>query len=395
MGVVSAIGTDLETFATSLFAGQSGIRPLTCVEPGKLRFTQGAEIPDYDASRHFDPRAASMLDPFAQYAIVAARQAVAHSRATLHPERTCVVTGTGGGGQATTDNGFLDLYGKQLPRVNPLTVPRIMSSASASHICMEFGITGPAYTVSTACSSSSHALGQALWHIRNGVCDTAVAGGSEAVFSYGFLRSWEAMRVVSPDTCRPFSRDRQGLILGEGAAMFVLEEWEQAHARGATILAELAGFGMSADAHHITQPLAAGAAAAMRMALSDGGIEPEQIGYINAHGTGTAANDATETQAIRLAFGAHAEKLLVSSTKSLHGHTLGAAGAIEAVATVLALQRQCAPPTANYRESDPECDLDVVPNTARAMTTNAALSNSFAFGGLNAVLAFQIAGSPG
>jgi nodulation protein E len=254
---------------------------------------------------------------------------------------------------------------------------------------MEFGIMGPTYTVSTACSSANHAIGQAYQMVRSGLVDSAITGGSEAVFSYGFLKAWEAMRVVAPDTCRPFSKDRRGLILGEGAAMLVIETLESARARGAVILAEIVGFGMSSDAHHITQPSPDGAALAMTSALRDGGIATEAIGYINAHGTGTAVNDVTETAAIRKAFGDHADRIAVSSTKSMHGHALGAAGAIEAVATILALGCGVIPPTANFTEADPQCDLDIVINTARQAVVEYALSNSFAFGGLNAVLAFR------
>ena len=225
--------------------------------------------------------------------------------------------------------------------------------------------------------------------VRSGMVDLALTGGSEAPFSFGILKAWEAMRVVSPDTCRPFSRDRHGMILGEGAGILVLEPLEAAQARGARIHAELVGFGMSADACHITQPSAEGAARAMRWALRDGGIEPEQVCYINAHGTARVANDPTETAAIRSVFGAHANNLAISSTKSMHGHALGAAAALEAVAAVLALREGVLPPTANFRMADPECDLDIIPNRARVMETEYALSNSFAFGGLNAVLAFK------
>ncbi len=245
------------------------------------------------------------------------------------------------------------------------------------------------YTVSTACSSANHAIGQAFWMVREGVVDLALAGGSEAIFSLGFLKAWEAMRVVASDTCRPFSRDRKGLILGEGGAMLVLEPLEAARARGAKIFGELAGFGMSSDAHYITQPSVEGPAAAMRSAIEDAAVDAERVGYINAHGTGTPTNDPIETAAIRAVFGAHAAKLGVSSTKSMHGHALGAAGAIEAVATTLALAEGVLPPTANYLGPDPQCDLDVVPNIAREQRVEYALSNSFAFGGLNAVLAFR------
>jgi nodulation protein E len=227
--------------------------------------------------------------------------------------------------------------------------------------------------------------------IRGGSTDLAITGGSEAQFSFGILKAWEAMRVVSPETCRPFSRDRRGMILGEGAAMFVLEPLEAARARGAAIHAEIVGFGMSADANHITQPSAEGAARAMRAALRDAAIAPEQIGYVNAHGTATPANDVTETAAIRAVFGAHVDRLAVSSTKSMHGHALGAAAALECLATALALRDGVLPPTANFTELDPECDLDVIPNQARPAEVEYALSNSFAFGGLNAVLVLRSA----
>jgi nodulation protein E len=254
---------------------------------------------------------------------------------------------------------------------------------------MDLRLSGPTYTVATACSSSNHAIGQAFRLVRDGDAEMAVTGGSEAPFTIGLLKAWEAMRVIAPDTCRPFSKDRRGMILGEGGAMMILEPLEAAQARGARIYAEVCGFGMTSDAHHLTQPTVIGPARAMRAALREGGIEPEEVGYINAHGTGTPGNDPTETRAIREVFGAHANKLPVSSTKSLHGHALGAAGALEAIATILALHHGILPPTANYNERDPECDLDYIPNQSRAARAEAALSNSFAFGGLNAVVAFR------
>ena len=389
IGVVSALGCSVASFWNALRNGRSGIRPLGSVPPGTLRFPNGAEVVGYEPADHFDEKQLGVLDRFAQFGVTAARAAVRDAGAPMSGPRTAIVTGCSAGGQNAMDDGFVDLYRKALPRVAPMLIPRIMSNGAASHISMEFGITGPAYSVSTACSSSNHAIGQALWLLRSGVCDAAIAGGTEAVFSYGFLKSWEAMRVVSTDTCRPFSKDRRGLILGEGSAMLVLETDEAAKARGARIYAELAGFGMSADAYHITQPSAEGAAQAMRAALSDAGAEPEQVGYINAHGTGTPANDSTETTAIRSVFGRHSGLLAVSSTKSMHGHALGAAGALEAAATVLAVYEGWLPPTANYREPDPACDLDVVPNCGRAAEVEWAMSNSFAFGGLNAVLVFR------
>jgi nodulation protein E len=335
---------------------------------------------------------ADFIDRFAQFAVIAAREAVTDSGVEWTPElreSAAIITGSCVGGQSTEDIGFQDIYKLGRNRVHPLTIPKTMANAGASHISMEFGIVGPSFTLSTACSSAAHAIGQAFWMVRSGAADLAITGGSEAPFSVGILKAWEAMRVVSPDTCRPFSKDRHGMILGEGAAMLVIEPLDAARARGARIHAEIVGLGMSADAGHITQPSAAGATRAMRAALRDAGLAPEAIGYINAHGTGTSANDPTETAAIRAAFGAHADRLAVSSTKSMHGHALGASAALECVATALALRDGLLPPTANYREPDPECDLDVVPNEARAVEVEYALSNSFAFGGLNAVLALR------
>ncbi|MFN3322285.1 MAG: beta-ketoacyl-[acyl-carrier-protein] synthase family protein [Bryobacteraceae bacterium] len=392
LGVISALGPDLRSFWAALATGVPGIRPIESIDPGRLRFRNGAEIPGYDPRNYFDEKQIDLLDRFAQFALIAARAALLDSGLSLSPvlcARTAVVTGSSIGGQATMDRGYLDLYQEQRTRVSPMSIPRIMANSGASQISMEFGITGPVYTLSTACSSANHAIGHAFWLVRQGLADAAIAGGSEAPFVYGLLKAWEAMRVVSPDTCRPFSRNRQGLVLGEGAAMLVLEPLDAARARGARIYAEAAGFGMSSDAHHLTQPSSNGAARAMQAALEDGGLRPEQIGYINAHGTGTPSNDPVETRAIRQLFRARADHLAVSSTKSMHGHALGAAGALEAAATVLALSRGLLPPTANYCEPDPDCDLDVVPNTARAAQVECALSNSFAFGGLNAVLAFR------
>lgn len=396
VGVISALGLDARQFWQTLAAGRSGIGLIQAVDPGLLRFSNGAEVRDFDPARHFEPKELDLLDRFAQLGMVAAREAVRDAAlewsAALR-ERTAIVTGNCNGGQTTEDEGFVDLYRKNRSRVNPMTIPRTMGNAAASRISVEFGITGPSYTISTACASSTHALGQAFWLVRHGLAELALTGGSEAPFSLGNLKAWEAMRVVSPDTCRPFSKDRRGMILGEGAAMLVLEPLEAALARGAHVYAEIVGFGMSADAHHITQPSVEGPARAMRAALEDARIQPDQVGYINAHGTGTLANDPTETKAIRLVFGAHTERIAVSSTKSMHGHSLGASGAIEAVATALALERALLPPTANFTQPDPACDLDVVPNAARPAQVEYALSNSFAFGGLNAVVALRRWGS--
>jgi nodulation protein E len=392
IGIISALGSNRDEFWQALSAGCSGIRPIEGADRSQLRFQNAAEVQNYDPSRYFDEKDNGLLDRFAQFAVVSAREAVADAGIEWTQElreNTAIVTGSCVGGQSTEDEGFVALYKKGLPRVNPLTIPRIMANAGASRISLELGVVGPTYTISTACSSANHAIGQALWMVRNGTAAMAITGGSEAIFSTGFLKAWEAMRVVSPDTCRPFSKDRRGLILGEGGAMLILEPLEAAQARGAHIYGEVAGFGMSSDAHHITQPSGDGAARAMRAAICDAMMDPAEIGYINAHGTATPANDPTETLAIRKVFGEHADRLAVSSTKSMHGHTLGAAGAIEAVATVLALERGILPPTANFTEPDPACDLDVIPNEARRAEVECALSNSFAFGGLNAVLAFR------
>ncbi len=392
VGVISALGRNACDVWQALAAGRSGIGPITLVDAKLLRFPNTAEVRDFDPAEHFHSKETDFLDRFAQFGVVAAREAVRDSGVEWTPqlrERAAVVTGSCVGGKSTEDDGFRNLYELKRNRVNPLTIPRAMENAGASHISIENGITGPVYTVSTACSSSNHAIGQAFWLVRNGTADAAITGGSEAPFCLGNLKAWEAMRVVSPDTCRPFSKNRRGMILGEGGAMLVLETLEAALARGAKIYAEIVGFGMSSDAHHLTQPSVEGPARAMRGALADGGVTPEQVSYINAHGTATPANDATESAAIHLVFGTHANRIAVSSTKSMHGHALGAAGAIEAVATVLTLHNRLLPPTANFEEPDPQCDLDVVPNQARPAEPEFALSNSFAFGGLNAVLAFR------
>jgi nodulation protein E len=392
IGSISALGRNSAEFREALHEGRSGIGTIQSTDCSSLRFKNGAEVPNYDHRPYFDDKRADFIDRFAQFAVIAAREAVADAGiewTSQLREASAIITGSCVGGQSTEDAGFWNVYKLGVNRVHPLTIPKTMANAGASHISMEFGITGPSFTVSTACSSAGHAIGQAYWMVRSGAAELALTGGSEAPFSFGILKAWEAMRVVSPDTCRPFSKDRHGMILGEGAGMLIIEPLEAARARGARVYAEIVGLGMSADAAHITQPSAAGAARAMRAALRDAGVEPEAVGYINAHGTATQANDPTEIAAIRAVFGAHAEKLAISSSKSMHGHALGAAAALEAAAAVLALQNGILPPTANYSEPDPECNLDVIPNRARPAQVEYAMSNSFAFGGLNAVLAFR------
>ncbi|MGA2645446.1 MAG: beta-ketoacyl-[acyl-carrier-protein] synthase family protein [Candidatus Sulfotelmatobacter sp.] len=392
LGVICALGNNTSETWNAVRDGRSGIAPINSIDVSKLRFQNGAQVCGYDPGTHFETDHARLLDPFSQFAVIAAREALRDSGITLTPalcRKAAIVTGSGMGGQVTQDAGFAKLYQRDQGRVDPLIIPRAMPNAGASHISMEFGITGPAYTISTACCSANHAIGQAFWMVRNGIAELAIAGGSEAPFSFGFLKAWEAMRVMSPDTCRPFSKDRRGLILGEGGAMLILEPFAAARARSAMIHAEVVGFGMSSDAHHLTHLSIDGPVCAMRAALRDARLQPEQVGYINAHGSGTLINDPLETRAIRDLFGAHADRLAVSSTKSLHGHTLGATGAMEAVCTVLALRNGLLPPTANFTVPDPDCNLDVVPNRARPAQVEYALSNSFAFGGLNAVLAFR------
>jgi nodulation protein E len=396
IGVLCSIGRDLAEFRDSLRLGRDGASPLRNPEPGgspwNMRFTSAAQVQGFTATDYFDPKTADMLDRFAQFAAIAGREAVRHSGIEWTPElreSTAIVTGSCIGGQSTEDKGFVEVYRRGRPRPHPMTIPKTMANAGASALAMEFGITGPSFTVATACASSNHAIGIASNMVRSGVCDVALAGGSEATFSEGVLLAWEAMRVVSPTVCRPFAKDRNGMMLGEGGAMLVIESLEHAQARGAEPLAEIAGFGMSSDAHHVTQPSAEGAARAISRALADARLPAGAIGYVNAHGTGTSVNDATETRALRQAFGEHARRLAVSSTKSMHGHTLGAAGAIEAAATILALREGFLPPTINYNDRDPECDLDYVPNQSRPWSGEYAMSNSFAFGGLNAVLALR------
>jgi nodulation protein E len=384
LGLICASGNTVAESWTSMQAGVCSLATIQSVDTTPYKFHQGGEVRAFDPVQHFEPKHLDLLDRFAQFVLVAAREAVKESGVDFEADmsaRAAVITGTGAGGFCTVDEQWAR------PRMHPLTIPRTMASAGASHIAMDFGITGPAFTVSSACSSSNHAIGQAFWMVRNGQADVALAGGSEAPFTAAVLRGWDALRVVSPDTCRPFSRDRRGLLLGEGGGVMVLEPLDHARARGAKILGEIAGFGMSSDAAHITQPAVSGPTMAMQAALKDAGIAPKSVGYINAHGTGTTLNDATEASAIRQVFGTH--PVAVSSTKSMHGHAIGGAGAIEAVATVLALRDGVLPPTVNYSERDPQIDLDLVVASARQAQCEYALSNSFAFGGLNAVLVFR------
>ncbi|MFN8606513.1 MAG: beta-ketoacyl-[acyl-carrier-protein] synthase family protein [Vulcanimicrobiota bacterium] len=384
LGVVSCLGCEPASFWSSLAQGLDGMAPLNDF-PG-LRFKTGCRVRDFLPEQHFSARQLEQLDPITQYFVVAGRQASA-GLVVRQPGRAGLVHGTGGGAQVGLGQSYLRVHRGE--RLGPGVIPKVMHNAPVSFLAQELGWCGPSYTLSTACASSNHALGQAFWMIRAGLLDVALAGGSEAPFSEGYLRAWEAIRAVAPDRCRPFSKNRSGMTLAEGAGVLLLENFDHARARGATVYAEMLGFGMSSDAHDLTRPLQSGAVQAMSAALQDAGLQPQQIDYINAHGTGTLANDSTETAAIRQVFGGHAERLLVSSTKSSHGHALGAAGGLEAVASVLALRHQLAPATLGYQEPDPECDLDYVVNQPRPAELTRAMSNSFAFGGLNAVVIFS------
>ena len=395
LGVLAPTGKDPDTFINNLIAGRSGIGRITQFDPSALSIQIAGEVPDYRAADYFPQKRLDLLDRFTEFGLVAARQAMESSGIELREEehpRFGVMMGNGMGGAQTYEVGYCSLYAKQATRVHPFLIPKSMHNAATSQICMEFGAQGPSLATSTACSSAGHAIGEAFHHIKFNLADVMLAGGSEAPITFGLMRFWESVRVLAGGNgdpsraCRPFSADRQGLVMSEGAAVFLLEELEHARRRGARIYAELAGYGMSADAGHITQPTVEGPARAIQMALEEAGLAPENIDYINAHGTGTRLNDATETQVIKKVFGERARSVPISSTKSMHGHAMGATAAIELAATVLAMQRGMIPPTANYTTPDPECDLDYVPNQARETPIRAALSNSFAFGGLNAVL---------
>jgi nodulation protein E len=393
LGAISPIGQTVGSYWASLKQGVCGIGPITQMPtPEELTQKVAAEVKDFDPLKHFDERQISMLDRVSQFAVVAAREAIA--QAAIHFDmplslRTATIVGSGAGGQVTLDDSFRRIYKENKTRLFPLTVPKLMVNAPASQVSMHCGLRGPAFVVASACASATHAMGLAFHMVRSGQVDCAVTGGAEACLTFGGLRGWEAMRVMAPDACRPFSKDRKGMILGEGAAMLVLEPLERALARGARILGEIVGFGMSADAADLTSPDLGGMTRAMEGALADAKMAARDIQYINAHGTGTAANDVAETKAVHQVFGAQAKKLAISSTKSMVGHALGASGALEMVATLLAMRDGIVPPTIGYLGPDPACDLDYVPNDARALTIDAALSNSFAFGGLNAVLAVK------
>jgi nodulation protein E len=389
-GVVAPVGLDVPAYWASLKEGRSGIGEPTSVPPELLQKEVVAEVRDFDAGKHFSERELPALDRVSQFAVVAAREALAQSGLHLDGEladRTASIIGTGIGGSATLDESYKRLYRDNATRVYPLTVPKLMPNAPASQVSMQLGIRGPSFGVVSACSSATHAIGLAFQMVRAGIADAALTGGTEACITLGTLKGWEALRVQATDTCRPFSKDRKGLVIGEGAGMLVLETLERATARGAAIIGEIVGFGMSADARDLTNPDVDGMTRAINGCLADAQLVADDIDYINAHGTGTLANDVTETKALKTAFRERAYKIPVSSTKSMVGHALGAGGALEFIATLMAIRDNVAPPTMGYLGPDPACDLDYVPNAARDLPIRTAMSNSFAFGGLNAVLA--------
>lgn len=391
LGAISSIGANVPEHLASLRAGRVGIGPTRLLPADQLRIKNFGEVADYKPQEHFTTPQLSLMDRNSQLALVAAREAMAGAGDVLEglpPERAGVIYGASVGFQST-EEGYRRVLGDPPSRPHPFTVPRGMPSSSASQISMAHKIYGPSFAVASACSSASHSIGLAFHMIRSGQLDVAVSGGSEAPLTVGLIKSWEALRVLSPDVCRPFSKERAGLSLGEAGGVVVLEELERARARGATIHAELVGFGMSADGSDITAPDAVSTARAITLALADAGVEPTQVDYVNAHGTGTVLNDKTETAALRSVFAGHLDKMPVSSTKSMHGHTLGAAGALGITATVLALKEGFLPPTMGFTTPDPECDIDCVPNAAREQEIDIAIMNAFAFGGLNAVLVLK------
>ncbi len=399
MGAVTPLGTGTDEVYRNAFAGRSAIHRLQTAFTDRLVAPLVASS-RFDGAEHFTPAKLRMLDRVSQFAVVAANQALAQSECDPGPterSRAGVFVGIGMGGSQSMDDGYRTLYGEASDRIKPFTVLMGMHNSPAAWIGLEHRFCGPSLTYSTACSSSAVAIGEAWLRIASGSLDLAVAGGAEAPLSFGSLKAWEALHTLATideadpsASCKPFSKNRSGMVLGEGAAMVVLEPWAQAVARGATILGEVIGYGLSTDVSHITRPSAEGQAAAMTVALQSAGIAPADVDAINAHGTGTLANDSVETEAIKLVFGQRARRLPISATKAMHGHLLGATGALECVLSLLAMQHEVALPTVHLLEPDPACDLDYVPNQVRTgVSARTMLSNSFAFGGANAVLALR------
>ena len=391
-GTINALGGSVSETLQAMREGQLGIGPLQMRDLDRLTVKIGGQIKDFDPEAHFDRQKLALYDRVTQLVLLASREAMAQSGLEITEElseTTGVVLGTAAGGMNTWDDNFRSVYEEGKNRVHPFVVPKLMTNAAASHLSMAHNIKGPSLTVSTACASSNHAIGLAFHMVRSGMAQVMLAGGGDAMLTFGGIKAWEGLRVMSKTACRPFSANRSGMVQGEGAGVFVLETYEGAKARGAEMLAELIGFSMTSDAGDIVMPNQQGAVRAIRGALRDARLDPQDIGYINAHGTGTAANDKTECAAVTEVFGAHAPALMMSSTKSMHGHLIGGTGAVELLACLMALRDGVIAPTIGYEQPDPNCALDVVPNVARQAKVTAALSNAFAFGGMNAVLALK------
>ena len=391
-GTINALGGSVSETLQAMREGQLGIGPLQMRDLDRLSVKIGGQIKDFDPEAHFDRQKLALYDRVTQLVLLASREAMAQSGLEITEElseTTGVVLGTAAGGMNTWDDNFRSVYEEGKNRVHPFVVPKLMTNAAASHLSMAHNIKGPSLTVSTACASSNHAIGLAFHMVRSGMAQVMLAGGGDAMLTFGGIKAWEGLRVMSKTACRPFCANRSGMVQGEGAGVFVLETYEGAKARGAEILAELIGFSMTSDAGDIVMPNQQGAVRAIRGALRDARLDPQDIGYINAHGTGTAANDKTECAAVTEAFGAHAPALMMSSTKSMHGHLIGGTGAVELLACLMALRDGVIAPTIGYEQPDPNCALDVVPNVARQAKVTATLSNAFAFGGMNAVLALK------
>ncbi|WP_417245590.1 beta-ketoacyl-[acyl-carrier-protein] synthase family protein [Celeribacter sp.] len=391
-GTVNALGLDVPTTLAAMAEGKNGVSDLEFRDVDRLAIKIGGQIHGWNAEGRFNRQQMALYDRFTQFTLVAAEEAIRQSGLEFIGDlatRSGVILGTSGGGLTTQDDNYRVVYEEGKNRVHPFVVPKLMNNAACSHVSMAYNLKGPSFTVATACASSNHAMGQAFNMIRCGMSTAMVTGGSESMLCFGGVKAWEGLRVMSKDACRPFSMNRNGMVQGEGAAVFVFEEYEHAKKRGAEILAEVIGFAMTSDASDIVMPSKQGAARAISGALSDAQVDASAVGYINAHGTGTAANDKTECAAVADALGAHADNIMISSTKSMHGHLIGGTGAVELLACIMALRDGIIAPTINYEEPDPECALDVVPNVARDAQVEVALSNAFAFGGLNAVLALK------
>jgi nodulation protein E len=391
-GTINALGHDVPDTLEAMREGRCGIGELKIRDVDRLAVKIGGQVVGYDEHSHFNRQQIALYDRFTQFTLLAAEQAIRQSGLTFEGQLAAdsgVILGTSGGGLNTQDENYRVVYEEGKNRVHPFVVPKLMNNAAASHVSMQHNLKGPSFTVATACASSNHAMGQAFHMIRSGMARVVVTGGSESMLCFGGVKAWEGLRVMSKDACRPFSANRNGMVQGEGAGVFVFEDYDHARARGAEILAEVIGFAMTSDAADIVMPSKQGAARAITGAMRDARIDREKVGYINAHGTGTAANDKTECAAVADAFGPHADQLMISSTKSMHGHLIGGTGAVELLACIMALRDGIIAPTIGYEEPDPECALDVVPNEAREAKVDVVLSNAFAFGGLNAVLALK------